>query len=149
MYVELLDTASVDALERKHAGDAGIDLRAEMDGNATFPYELDPHRPRRISTGVKVAIPEGYVGEICSRSGLAARGIIVANAPGIIDSGFRGELEVILLNVTDERRSVSPGERIAQLLIKPYVAPTLEYVDELPESSDGRGEGGFGSTGVK
>ena len=123
-----------------HLGDAGYDLHARKD------YVLCEHDRMRIKTGVRVAIPYGYVGFICPRSGLAAKdGITVLNSPGVIDSGFRGEIEVILVNHSDDDKIIRQGDKIAQLVIVPFITPNIDWVDELPDSE--RGEGGFGSTG--
>jgi dUTP pyrophosphatase len=126
--------------ERAYAGDAGLDLAA------CERAELPPGARATVGTGIAVAIPEGYAGFVQPRSGLAARhGITIVNAPGLVDSGYRGELRVVLLN-TDERETfvVEQGMRIAQLVVLPV--PELEpvVVDELPPSE--RGVRGFGST---
>jgi dUTP pyrophosphatase len=125
---------------RAYPGDAGLDLAA------CERVELAPGERAVVGTGLAVAIPEGHAGFVQPRSGLAARhGIAVVNSPGLIDSGYRGELKVVLLN-TDrtERFVVEPGMRIAQLVVLPV--PELEpvEVDELPESE--RGVRGFGSS---
>lgn len=124
-----------------HLGDAGYDLHARKD------YVLCEHDQMRIKTGVRVAIPLGLVGLICPRSGLADKhGITVLNAPGVIDSGFRGEIEVILVNHSDDDKIIRLGDKIAQLVLVPTVfPPEVEWVDELPDSH--RGAEGFGSTG--
>ena len=126
--------------ERAYTGDAGLDLAA------CERVELAPGGRATVGTGIAVAIPDGYAGFIQPRSGLAAKnGITIVNAPGLVDSGYRGELKVILLN-TDERDAfvVEPGMRIAQLVVVevPGVAPV--EVEELPESE--RGVRGFGSS---
>ena len=126
--------------ERAYAGDAGLDL------TACEEHELAPGERAVVGTGLAVAIPAGYAGFVQPRSGLAAKhGISVVNAPGLIDSGYRGEIRVVLLN-TDLRESfsVEPGMRIAQLVVLPV--PELEVVEmqELPESE--RGARGFGSS---
>ncbi len=126
--------------ERAYAGDAGLDL------TACEEHELAPGERAVVGTGLAVAIPAGYAGFVQPRSGLAARhGISVVNAPGLIDSGYRGEIRVVLLN-TDPRESfsVERGMRIAQLVVLPV--PELELVElqELPESE--RGARGFGSS---
>ena len=126
--------------ERAYAGDAGLDL------TACEEHELAPGERAVVGTGLAVAIPAGYAGFVQPRSGLAARhGISVVNAPGLIDSGYRGEIRVVLLN-TDPRESfsVERGMRIAQLVVLPV--PELELVEmqELPESE--RGASGFGSS---
>jgi len=127
---------------RAHPGDAGLDL------SAVEPCELPPGGRAAVPTGLAVAIPEGFAGLVVPRSGLARRyGVTVANAPGLIDAGYRGELTVVLVNLGAVPHRIVPGDRIAQLVIVPVsVSATIE-VDELPPS-DGRGEGGFGSTGT-
>ena len=123
-------------------GDAGLDLAA------CERAELEPGERAVVGTGVAVAIPDGYAGLVLPRSGLAARhGLTIVNAPGLIDSGYRGELKVILLN-TDAREPfvVEPGMRIAQLVLVEAASVRLVEVEELPESE--RGAAGFGSSGV-
>ena len=121
-------------------GDAGFDLVACE--HAT----LQPGARAVVGTGIAVEIPEGYAGFVQPRSGLAARhGIGVVNSPGLVDSGYRGELRVVLLNTDRETTfSVEPGMRIAQLVLLPVPPVELNVVDELPESE--RGERGFGSS---
>jgi len=124
-----------------HPGDAGYDLRAAE------PVRLEPGERASVGTGVAIEIPESHAGLVLPRSGLAARhGIALVNAPGLIDSGYRGEVRVLLLN-TDPREAfeVAVGDRIAQLVIVAHAAPELEEVGELATSA--RGAGGFGSTG--
>ena len=126
--------------ERAYAGDAGLDLAA------CERVELAPGGRATVGTGIAVAIPDGYAGFIQPRSGLAAKnGITIVNAPGLVDSGYRGELKVILLN-TGERDAfvVEPGMRIAQLVVLPVPEVELVEVDELPASE--RGVRGFGSS---
>ena len=126
---------------RAHEGDAGLDLYASE------AARLEPGQRASVGTGIAVAIPHGHAGLVLPRSGLAARhGISVVNAPGLIDSGYRGEVRVLLLN-TDraEAFEVQVGDRIAQLLITPYVAPGLEEAEDLDQTV--RGAGGFGSSG--
>jgi dUTP pyrophosphatase len=125
---------------RAYAGDAGLDLAA------CERAELAPGERAVVGTGLAVAIPDGYAGFVQPRSGLAARhGISVVNAPGLIDSGYRGEVRVVLLN-TDraEPYVIEPGMRIAQLVVLPVPALELVEVEELPESE--RGVRGFGSS---
>jgi dUTP pyrophosphatase len=126
--------------ERAYAGDAGIDLAA------CDRHELGPGERAVVGTGLAVAIPDGFAGFVQPRSGLAARhGISVVNAPGLIDSGYRGEIRVVLLNTArGERFLVEPGMRIAQLVVLPVPELELVEVDELPESE--RGARGFGSS---
>jgi dUTP pyrophosphatase len=137
-FQRLRDDANVP--ERAYPGDAGLDLAA------CDRVELGPGERAVIGTGLAVAIPEGYAGFVQPRSGLASRhGISVVNAPGLIDSGYRGEVRVVLLN-TDSAETfvVEPGMRIAQLVV--LEVPQLELVEseELPESE--RGVRGFGSS---
>lgn len=123
--------------------DAGVDLTATED------VSILPGQRKTVSTGIAVAIPEGYVGLIHPRSGLAAKhGITVLNSPGTIDAGYRGEIKIILLN-TDLNTPVHfhVGDRIAQLVIQPVSHASFEIVDSLETSE--RGEGGFGSSGIR
>jgi len=125
---------------RAYEGDAGLDL------SACERVELGPGERAVVSTGVAVAIPEGHAGLVLPRSGLAVRhGIGKVNAPGLIDSGYRGELKVVLLNTDrNERFVVEPGMRIAQLVLVPVALPEPVEVADLPGSE--RGERGFGSS---
>ena len=127
---------------RAYSGDAGLDLAA------CERVELAPGERATVPTGLAVAIPDGYAGFVQPRSGLAARnGITIVNTPGLVDSGYRGEVQVVLLN-TDARETfvVEPGMRIAQLVVVPIPAVDPVEVGELPESE--RGERGFGSSAV-
>ena len=127
---------------RTRAGDAGFDLRC-VEG-----FSLAPGERAVVPTGVAVALPEGVAGLVVPRSGLAARhGLSVVNGPGLIDPSYRGEVRVVLVNLGEERYEGEPGDRIAQLLLVPFVAPATRVVDALPGSADGRGAGGFGSSG--
>ena len=125
-----------------YAGDAGLDLRSSED------VTLAPLERRLVSTGLAVAIPEGYAGFVQPRSGLALReGLSMANTPGLIDSHYRGELKVCAINLDPERSiHIERGERIAQLVIQRVPVVSLVEVDELDETD--RGVGGFGSSGV-
>jgi dUTP pyrophosphatase len=128
--------------ERAYSGDAGLDLAA------CDRHELGPGERAVVGTGLAVAIPEGFAGFVQPRSGLAAlHGISVVNAPGLVDSGYRGEIRVVLLN-TDRREAfvVEPGMRIAQLVVLAVPQLELTEVEELPESE--RGVRGFGSSRV-
>ncbi len=123
-----------------YEGDAGVDLAA------CEPLTLRPGERGSVSTGIAVEIPDGYAGFVQPRSGLAARhGIAVLNSPGLIDSGYRGEIRVVLLN-TDQKEDfeVIPGMRIAQLVVAPVAAVRIVEVDELAVSE--RGSRGFGSS---
>lgn len=126
---------------RAYAGDAGLDLAA------CKGLTLAPGERATVPTGLAVAIPDGHAGFVQPRSGLAARhGITIVNAPGLVDTGYRGELEVVLLN-TDPREpfTIEPGMRIAQLVVLPVPFVELVEVDELPASAE-RGVRGFGSS---
>jgi dUTP pyrophosphatase len=126
---------------RAYAGDAGVDL------HALDPIVLGPSERASIPTGIAVEIPDGCAGLVLPRSGLAMRhGIALVNAPGLIDSGYRGEIRVLLLN-TDRAcpYELAPGDRVAQLLIIRHESPTIIEVDELSGSE--RSTGGFGSSG--
>ena len=128
---------------RAHAGDAGYDLAA-AEGAV-----LAPGARAVVGTGIAVAVPEGYAGLVLPRSGLAVRhGVSLVNAPGLIDSGYRGELRVPLINHDrEEAFRVEKGMRIAQLVIVRAAEAFFVEVELLEASSDGRGEGGFGSSG--
>jgi dUTP pyrophosphatase len=124
-----------------HPGDAGVDLTARE------PAKLGAGDRVTIPTGIAVAISHGYAALVVPRSGLAARhGITVVNGPGLIDSGYRGEIQVVLINLGTEPFIIERGDRIAQLVVIPVSEPEFSVVEELPES--GRGSGGFGSTGA-
>ena len=129
--------------ERAHAGDAGYDLRS-VEG-----AELQPGGRAVVGTGVSLAIPDGYAGLVLPRSGLAVRhGVSLVNTPGLIDSGYRGEVRVPLINHDrDESFRVEPGMRIAQLVLVRAAGAIFEPVEFLEAGTDGRGEGGFGSSG--
>jgi dUTP pyrophosphatase len=128
--------------ERAHPGDAGMDLRSTVD------VIVEPGQRAMVRTGVAVAIPEGHAGLVLPRSGLASkRGLTLANAPGLIDAGYRGELVCAVVNLdTREVVKIGRGDRIAQLVIVRVPDVDPGFVDELPGSF--RGEGGFGSTGT-
>ena len=122
-------------------GAAGADLKAYL----SEPLVIDAWSRARVPTGVRLEFPIGFEGQVRPRSGLAARqGVTVLNAPGTIDSDYRGEIQVILVNLSDEPARIEPGEQIAQLI----VAPVSRAVFEVgPLSPTARGDGGFGSTG--
>ncbi len=123
---------------------AGADLYALVDE----PMVIEPGQGVLVPTGFALAIPEGYVGLVFARSGLATKqGLAPANKVGVIDSDYRGELFVSLFNHSGETRTVESGDRVAQLVIVPYLCAQFQEADSLDET--GRGAGGFGSTGVK
>ena len=123
-------------------GSAGVDLSAAIDE----PLVLAPGQIALVPTGIAVAIPPGFEGQIRPRSGLATKhGISLVNAPGTVDSDFRGEMRCSLINLGQAPYTVHRGDRISQMIIAPVFQAKFEEVDELPESE--RGEGGWGSTG--
>lgn len=123
---------------------AGMDLRADIE----HPVTLKPLERRLIPTGLHIALPQGYEAQVRPRSGLALKhGITVLNTPGTIDADYRGEIGVVLVNLSNEDFVVNPGERVAQMVIAQYEQAVLQTVDTLDETE--RGEGGYGHTGVK
>ena len=121
---------------------AGYDLYACIDA----PVTIAPHTTEKIGTGLAVAIPEGYFGAVFARSGLASKqGLRPANCVGVCDSDYRGEYTVAIHNDSETAQTVAPGDRIAQLVVLPYMTAEFEEADEL--SATERGTGGFGSTG--
>jgi dUTP pyrophosphatase len=126
---------------RAHDDDAGYDLHALHDAR------IEPGARAKLRTGIAIELAPGHAGLVLPRSGLAARhGIALVNAPGLVDAGYRGELQVLLLNTDREAAfEIAPGDRIAQLVIVAVAAPDVVEVDALAATT--RGEGGFGSTG--
>ncbi|MFM8515106.1 MAG: dUTP diphosphatase [Actinomycetota bacterium] len=128
--------------ERAHPGDAGWDLRA------VESCTLSPGTRADVGTGLAIALPAGFVGLVHPRSGLALRhGVTIANAPGTIDAGYRGEIRVILVNLGESEWTCEVGDRIAQLLVTQVQVPRITEVSALPGSD--RGDSGFGSTGLR
>lgn len=137
---KLTDTAKTPTRGSEHA--AGYDLYADVKEDV----QIAPHTTAKIGTGLAMEIPDGYFGAIFARSGLAAKeGLRPANCVGVCDSDYRGEYIVAIHNDSEETRTVTAGERMAQLVVMPYLAVTFEEVTELTDTN--RGEGGFGSTG--
>ena len=128
--------------EAAHHGDAGLDLRA------VEPAKVAPGERAMIPTGLSVAIPDGHAGLVLPRSGLASKqGLTLANAPGLIDAGYRGEVIVAVVNLDREQAvTIEAGDRIAQLVVVALPDVLPRFVQELPDSA--RGEGGFGSSGT-
>ena len=126
-----------------HPGDAGADL------HSAEHHVLEPGARATVGTGVSIALPDGYVGFVVPRSGLAAKhGITIVNSPGTVDAGYRGEIRITLLNTdTVHPFAIEPGDRIAQLIVMPVSRANFIPVQKLPGSH--RGEAGFGSTGVR
>ena len=141
LAVRLLDPDARPPI-RTREGDAGYDLACSQ------AFTLAPGERAVVPTGVAVALPPGVAGLLVPRSGLAMRyGISCVNAPGLVDPNYRGELRVILINHGSEPFHARAGDRIAQLLLVPFVAPDVVLVDELPDGGDDRGPNGFGSSG--
>lgn len=138
-FIKLYDDAIVPT--QAHDGDAGSDLYARES------LMLAPGQRGRVGTGIAVAIPAGHAGLVLPRSGLAHRhGVTLANAPGLIDSGYRGELQVLMLNTDrDAGYEIAPGDRVAQLVLIPFTAPQWTETEEFELTV--RGDGGFGSSG--
>jgi dUTP pyrophosphatase len=146
MKVKIINRSKFPLPEYQHKGDAGIDLRWDVPGS--HGTVLSPLERKVLQTGIFLEIPEGYEAQIRPRSGLAAKmGLTVLNTPGTIDSNYRGEIQVILVNLSMEKVSISGGERIAQMVFNKVENVVWEPVTELEETS--RGEGGLGSTGTK
>lgn len=122
---------------------AGMDVRARLDS----PLTLQPLQRALIPTGLRMQLPQGYECQVRPRSGLALKhGISLVNTPGTVDADYRGEIGIIVINLSNEPYTITNGERIAQLVIKEYVHVTWEQVDRIDETK--RGEGAFGHTGV-
>jgi len=145
IYFKKLDHAKnlpLPAYESDEA--AGMDIRAALEE----PRTLKPGERDLIPTGIQMALPVGYEAQIRPRSGLAYKhGITMLNTPGTIDSDYRGEVKVLAINHGDKPYNIEHGDRIAQMVIAPVYQPQIEETDSLPETN--RGQGGFGSTGVK
>ena len=142
MEVKIVNKSNHRLPEYATSGSAGMDLKA----NTTEPIVLGPLERQMIPTGLYIALPEGYEAQVRPRSGLAAKyGVTVANSPGTVDADYRGEIKVILINLSNEKFVINPGDRIAQMVVAPVVQCKFEITKEL--SSTQRGTGGFGSTG--
>ena len=125
-----------------HKGDAGMDLYSTED------YTIKPGERVLVSTGIKIALPNGFEAQVRAKSGLALKyGLTVLNAPGTIDSEYRGEVGVIAINLGQEDYNIKAGEKVAQLVIKNVYEAELEELDNLDDTT--RGDGGFGSTGLE
>lgn len=137
---KLTDTAILPTRGSEHA--AGYDLYADVKNQVM----ISPHETEKIGTGLAIEIPDGYFGAIFARSGLASKqGLRPANCVGVCDSDYRGEYIVAVHNDSNHSRVIDPGERIAQLVVMPYLAVTFDEVADLSDTD--RGNGGFGSTG--
>lgn len=123
-------------------GDSGADICAYLEQEMV---RIMPQQSMVVPTGLKVAVPRGFEIQVRPRSGLASRGLCVANSPGTIDSGYRGELKVLLLNTSDFPHQIFHGQKIAQIVVAPVLTASFREVEDLEETE--RGVGGFGSTG--
>ena len=142
LVARVSDASDLPLPTRATPGSAGVDLHAEIHEELC----LGPGERALVPTGIAVAVPAGYEAQVRPRSGLALRhGIVLPNAPGTIDSDYRGEVRVILMNAGDEPFTVKRGDRIAQLVVAPVASASFREVEALPETQ--RGAGGFGSTG--
>jgi dUTP pyrophosphatase len=141
--VKILALKSGDAPLYKTAGSSGADLKAGIESALT----VKPSEIALVPTGVFIEIPDGYEGQIRSRSGLSLKGIVVANGIGTIDSDYRGELKVAIANISSEEYTIEPNERIAQIVFAKVERAQFELASELSETS--RSDGGFGHTGAQ
>ncbi len=140
----LPEAEGLDLPDYASPGSAGMDLRAAIDGQIT----LNPGEIRLVTTGLRIAVPQGYEAQVRPRSGLALKhGITIPNAPGTIDADYRGVVQVILANMGHEPFAIHRGDRIAQMVIAPVTRAEVHRIDELDET--GRGDGGFGSSGTR
>lgn len=144
MKVKIVNKSKYDTPQYATPLSAGVDLRASIEE----PVTLSSLCRAMVPTGIYIELPEGYEAQIRPRSGLAAKhGISIVNSPGTIDADYRGEIKVVLVNLSKEDFVINPGERIAQMVIAQYTKVEWVEVEELSESE--RGSGGFGSTGKK
>ena len=144
MTVKIINKSSNALPEYKTQGSAGMDIRA----NISEVIQLSSLERILVPTGLSIELPQGYEAQIRPRSGLAIKkGLSLVNTPGTIDSDYRGEIGIILINLSKETQTIEPGERIAQMVIAKYEQANLVEVEELSDTE--RGAGGFGSTGVK
>ena len=143
MTIKIINKSKHQTPSYETSASAGMDLRA----NITDTITLKPLERAIVKTGLFIALPEGYEAQIRPRSGLAAKfGITVLNAPGTIDADYRGEIGVILVNLSNENFTIKDGDRVAQMIIAAYVHTKWEEVNVLDDTK--RGSGGFGSTGI-
>ena len=144
LKIRIVNTSSLPLPQYSTPLSAGMELRADIE----VPLTIAPMGRVLVPTGIRIELPEGYEAQIRPRSGLAAKhGVTVLNTPGTIDADYRGEIKVILVNLSDTPFTIERGERIAQMVISSYTRAEWIETDELGESE--RGEGGFGHTGVK
>lgn len=143
MTVKVINKSAYDLPQYETVGSAGLDLKANM----TEPIQLGSLERVLIPTGLYIELPKGYEAQIRPRSGLSIKkGLTLVNTPGTIDSDYRGEIKIIMINLSPDTQEVQPGERIAQMVIAKYEQITWQAVEVLGDTN--RGAGGFGSTGV-
>lgn len=144
MLVKIINKSKNALPSYETKGSAGMDLRADIESDVT----LAPFERKLIPTGLYIELPQGYEAQIRPRSGMAyKKGLSCPNTPGTIDSDYRGEIKVILINLSTEEQTIAPSERIAQMVIAKYEQITWQTAESLEDSE--RGAGGFGSTGVR
>lgn len=144
MKVKIINHSSNELPSYETVGSAGMDLRA----NLPSPIRLEPLERMLIPTGLSIELPVGYEAQIRPRSGLSyKRGLTCVNTPGTIDSDYRGEIKVIMVNLSREAQEIKHGERVAQMVVAKY--ETVQWDETLELSTTERGAGGFGSTGTK
>ena len=143
VIIYLENSSKFDLPKYAHPGDSGMDIRANIDG----PVKLGPLERYIFPTGIKALIPRGFEIQVRSRSGLAAkRGLAVLNSPGTVDAEYRGEIGVILVNLSNEEQTIEPGERIAQLVVAPVEKAEIRKIEKVPQNTE-RGDGAYGSSG--
>jgi len=143
MFVKIINQSANALPHYETSGSAGMDLRANLDSAVT----LAPFERKLIPTGLFIELPAGFEAQIRPRSGLSfKKGLTLANSPGTIDSDYRGEIKVIMINLSTDPQTIEPGERVAQMVIARYEQIEWEPVESLSDTT--RGAGGFGSTGT-
>lgn len=142
MIVKIINTSKNPLPNYETEGSAGMDLRANISENIT----LQPLERTMIPTGLRIELPLGYEAQVRPRSGLAAKkGLTCLNSPGTIDADYRGEIKVILVNLSNQAQTIEPNERVAQMVVAKHERVTWQLAETLSDTA--RGEGGFGSTG--
>jgi dUTP pyrophosphatase len=142
MIVKIINTSNNPLPNYETEGSAGMDLRANISENIT----LQPLERTMIPTGLRIELPLGYEAQVRPRSGLAAKkGLTCLNSPGTIDADYRGEIKVILVNLSNQAQTIEPNERVAQMVVAKHERVTWQLAETLSDTA--RGEGGFGSTG--
>ncbi len=142
LHIQTVNLSDLELPKHETINSAGVDLRANLEESIV----LESLQRRLIPTGLKIALPDGFEAQIRPRSGLAYKhGITVLNSPGTIDADYRGEIKVLLVNLSNEAFTINRGDRIAQMIVSSYEKIVLEITDSLQETE--RGSGGYGSTG--